>query len=150
MVVPSHAVSSIVVDAGQWPLLRVLWDGEQTDADLDAYFRATRLVFQRRERYVTMTWMRRYHNKREHQQRMAAFMQETDAVTRELNRGVALITSSLSFRFVLSTVFLIKPMPVPYRVCGTFAEAEKFVREIAAKDQIRLPTIIDPLVPDKK
>jgi hypothetical protein len=141
-------VSAIVVDAGQWPLVRVIWDGDQTDADLDAYLRACRLVLERRERHVTMTWMRRSHNKREHQHRIAAFMQETDALNREYNRGAAIITRSLAFRFVLSTVLLIKPIPVPYRVCGTFNEAETFLRGIATQNGVRLPTVLDPLVAD--
>ncbi len=141
-------MSSIVVDAAQWPVVRVLWDGEQSDADLEAYLRATRLCLERRERYVTMTWMRRFHNKREHQQRIADFMRETDALNREYNRGAAIITRSLAFRFVLSTVLLIKPIPVPYRVCATFGEAESFLRGVAVKSALRLPTLLHPLARD--
>ncbi len=141
-------VSAIVVDAGQWPLVRVLWDGEQTDADLDHYFRATRQCLERRERYVTMTWMRRYKSTRAHQQRIAAFIHETNALNREFNRGAAIITRSLAFRFVLSTVLLIRPIPVPYRVCATFAEAETFLRGIASQHTVRLPSLLDPLIPD--
>jgi len=50
-------MSSIVVDSAQWPVLRVAWDGEQTDADIDAYFRETLRALERKERYVTITWM---------------------------------------------------------------------------------------------
>ena len=138
-------MSSIVVDSAQWPVLRVAWDGEQTDADIDAYFRETLRALERKERYVTITWMRKYKNTREHQKRIAAFIAETEAATKQYNQAAAIITRSLAFRFVLSTVLLIKPIPVPYRVCATFAEGVEFVRE---KSGLLLPPHLEPLIKD--
>src|SRR5438128_2224657 len=141
-------MSSIVVGSSQWPVLRVVWDGEQTDADIDAYFRETRRALDRKQRYVTLTWMRRYKNTREHQKRIATFMQETEAETKQYNQAAAIITRSLAFRFVLSTVLLIKPIPIPYRVCGTFADGLEFVRGEAEKHGLLLPFDVAPLIAD--
>jgi hypothetical protein len=140
--------ASIVVDASQWPVLRVLWDGEQTDADIDTYFRETRRCLERRERYVTLTWMKKYKNTRAHQKRIAEFIHETEAATKAYNQAAAIITRSLAFRFVLSTVLLIKPIPVPYRVCATFDEGVEFVRAEAARGGLLLPPYLQPLVAD--
>jgi hypothetical protein len=70
---------------------------------------------------------------------MGRWVKETEQITRELCVAVAMISTSASFRFVLSGVFLIKRLPCPYSVCSSFDEALDYVRKQAERQQLRLP-----------
>ena len=76
------------------------------------------------------------------EQQISQFMQglpSCETLTEMLCAGAALINTSAAFRFVLSAVFLIKPLAVPYQVCGKFADAEAFARKMAPTKHIVLP-----------
>ena len=51
------------------------------------------------------------------------------------------VSQSLGFRFLLSSIFLVKPMPCPYQVCSSFDEALTWVRDIAARRSLALPPV---------
>jgi hypothetical protein len=71
-------------------------------------------------------------------------MKDCEEATRLWCIGAGIISHSPVFRFVLSGVFLFRPMPCPYQVCGGFDEAMKFVRDEAAKRRILLPPLKNP------
>jgi hypothetical protein len=136
---------AISVDASAWPVVRVTWDGLQSDAELERYFAETRACLERRQPYVTITWMKNFHNKAEHRQKMAAFMKDTDEANRRYNLAAGIISTSAIFRFALSMVMLIRPIPVPFKVCGSFPEALAFVREKARTLGLLLPLDVPPM-----
>src|SRR5207248_8930518 len=92
--------------------------------------------------YVGINWMKRYTRDRELARRMGLWMKETDAVTKELVYGAAIITVSTTFRFLLSSVFLVKPMSCPYTVCASLDEADRFLRPLATRRRVALPSVL--------
>lgn len=126
-------MAGVEVNTEHWPMLLVKFDGEQTMDDVDFFIAQMKKAHARRERYASISLMRKYANKREHVQKVARFMKETYDATRELCVCNGIVSQSLGFRFLLSTIFLVKPMPCPYNVCASFDEAMSWVREVAAK-----------------
>jgi len=121
------------------------FDGEQTAEELERYIGRFAEVHARGKPYVGVNWMKRYARNKATTDRMGRWMKETEEVTRHLCIAAAIITTSPTFRFVLSTVFLVKPMVCPYVVCGSFQEAERFVRAEAHKRRLTLPPrILNP------
>ncbi len=136
----------IVVNIDQWPVVQAVWDGEQSDADIDAYIRDTLACYARRQPFVTITWMKKYSATSEHRRRIAELMKQTEGEVKNFSVCSAIIAPSAGFRFVLSTVLLLKPMATPYKVCASFQEALPFVREHARNRKLALPPLLKPLV----
>ena len=55
--------------------------------------------------------------------------------------GTGIVTQSIGFRFLLSSIFLVKPMVCPYQVCGSFAEAWSFVSGQGRKRDVIIPPV---------
>jgi hypothetical protein len=138
----------IVVNVDQWPVVQAVWDGEQSDDDIDAYIRDTLDCYKRREPFITITWMKKYSATTEHRRRIADMMKHTEGDVKTFSVCSAIIAPSAGFRFVLSTVLLLKPMATPYKVCSSFAEALPFVREHARLRKMTLPSQLKPMVVD--
>jgi hypothetical protein len=133
---------SIDIDTSVPGVVFSRFDGEQTLADLERYIGRYNEVHKAGKPYVGINWMRRYSRDRELARRMGQWMKDTDAVTRELVCGAALITTSTTFRFLLSSVFLIKPMSCPYTVCASLVEADRFLRPVAAQRRLVMPSVL--------
>ena len=119
------------------------FDGEQTAEEVETYIRRFSAIHARKKPYVGINWMKRYARNRDTTERMGRWMKETESITRELCVGAAIIASP-AFRFVLSAVFLVKPMVCPYLVCADFEEASRFVRQEAQKRRLGLSKIVSP------
>ena len=133
---------SIFLDATQWPLVLCKFDGEQTIEEVDAYIRRFDAVHARRRPYVGITFMKRYVRGRAITDRMGRWLKESERATRDYCLGAGLISQSATFRFALSAVLLIRPMVCPYNVSSRFADAESYVRAIAAQRGLGLPPVI--------
>jgi hypothetical protein len=116
------------------------FDGEQTAAEVEAYIQKFSEVHGRGRPYVGINWIKRYARNSATTERMGRWMKDTEKVTRELCVAAAILNTSPSFRFILSAVFVIKPMVCPYQVCADFEHAEKFVRSEADKRRLVLPS----------
>jgi hypothetical protein len=101
-------------------------------------------VHARRERYVGISYLKRYSRDRVHVERVAKWIKDTEEVTRTCCMAAGMINTSTGFRFLLSAIFLIKPMACPYHVAGTFDEAVTFVRRAAGDRGMNLPKIVNP------
>jgi hypothetical protein len=128
----------------QWPFVFTRFDAEQSIEELEAYIRKMDSVHARRDRYVGVTFLKRYSRDRPQLERIARWLKETDQFTREFCVGVGMVNNSVGFRFLLSTIFLIKPMPCPYQVCATFDDAVAFVRRQASDRGMVLPAARKP------
>jgi len=124
------------------------FDGEQTAAEVESYIRRFDAIHACGRPYVGITWIKGYSRDKFMTERMGRWLKETESLTRHLCAGAAIINSSAAFRFVLSAVFLIKPMVCPYMVCGSFADAEAFVRAQAPNRHIVLPPTLRCPWPD--
>jgi hypothetical protein len=118
------------------------FDGVAAATELEEYIRRFSAIHARGKPYVGINWMKSYARDRATTERMGRWMKETEAITRQLCAGAAIIAPSPTFRFVLSAVFLVKPMVCPYLVCNQFGEAEAFVRAQADKRRVVLAPVI--------
>jgi hypothetical protein len=115
------------------------FEGVQTAGDWEAYIRRYDAIHACGRPYVGINWMKSYSRERAITERVGRWLKETETLTELLCAGAALINTSAAFRFVLSAVFLIKPLVVPYQVCASFADAEAFARKVAPTKKIVLP-----------
>jgi len=137
---------SILVDIAQWPVVQTVWDGETTVADVEKYIVQLDDIFGRKEPFLTITWMKKYSTSSEVRKKISELMNRHSEGAKKYSVCSALIAPSTAFRFVLSTVFLIKKMDTPYQVCANFDEALKFARTEAGKRNLRLPFKVMPIL----
>jgi hypothetical protein len=126
----------------QWPFVFTKFDGQLTQAELEAYIKRMETVHARKERYVGISYIKRYAREKSQIERIARWIKETENFTREYCMATGMVNTSTGFRFLLSGIFLIKPMPCPYSVCGTFADAVSFVRGEASQRGLPLPPVV--------
>lgn len=74
-------------------------------------------------------------------QKVAQWMKATADETRKWCVGNGIVSRSLGFRFLLSSIFLVKPMPCPYQVCASFDEAMTWVRGVASAKGLDVPLV---------
>ncbi|MGZ3405335.1 MAG: hypothetical protein ACXVAN_02755 [Polyangia bacterium] len=134
-------MGGVEVSTEHWPLLLVKFDGEQTMRDVDYFISEMNAAHARKEPYASISLMRKYSHERNQVQRVAQWMKETSERTREYCVGTGIISQSLGFRFLLTSIFLIKPMPCPYQVCSSFDEALAWIRKMAEARGLALPDI---------
>lgn len=131
---------SIELDV-QWPYVFTRFDGVQTLPELDAYIaRMDAEVHRRKQPYLGVTYLKKYSRDKEVVARMQKWMAETKQLTREHCVAIAMVNSSTGFRFLLSAIFVIQPMPCPYEVCASYADALAFVDGQARKRGLALTT----------
>ena len=133
---------SIRVDKSSWPVVQTVWDGEQTLGDVDAYIDDVLAIYARRELFVTVTWLKKYSTTPEVRRRISELMERSKDEVKKFSICSAMIAPSTGFRFVLSTILLVKKMDTPYQVCANFDEAMKFCRAEAIKRGLMLPSNI--------
>jgi hypothetical protein len=121
-------VSAIEIRLNQWPVCFVKWDGESTPADLEGYIASFNKLHDRRERFAIISYIKRYKTDRDVVARIGRWFQEVEPLIRTYWASNAMVSPSPGFRFVLSGVYLIKPLPIPSRVCATPEEAIAFTR----------------------
>src|SRR5262249_58555910 len=85
-------------------------------------------MYERRERFAVITYLKRYAVRAELIARVGRWFRETEPLFHKYMASNAMVSPSGGFRFVLSSVYLIKPLPVPSIVCATPEEAMAFTR----------------------
>jgi hypothetical protein len=124
-----------------WPVVLVKFDADQTMDDCERFIGAMDSIHRRREPYASISYMRRYNSDRQQVRRVAEWMKASAADTERWCIGNGIITRSLGFRFLLSSIFLVKPLVCPYQVCGSFDEAWRFVAEKGRKRNLTIPPV---------
>jgi hypothetical protein len=135
---------SIENDFSQPPVVFTKFEGDQTLEDLERYIAEMEEFFTRKQRYLSVTWLKRYARSPEQLRRTATWFKERETVMRELCVASTIISTSPAFRFALSALFLIKPLNGPSSVCSTFDEAISFGQEEFRKRGLHLPPIRNP------
>ena len=72
--------------------------------------------------------MKSYNTNREIVARVGRWFKEIEPLIHAYWASNAMVSPSAGFRFVLSTVYLIKPLHIPQRVCATGEEALTFTQ----------------------
>jgi len=134
-------MAGVEVSTDHFPLVLVKFDADQTMEDCQRFMDAMDAIHRRKRPYISVSYMRRYNTDREQVRRVAEWMKANAELTRELCVATGIVTRSLGFRFLLTSIFLIRPMPCPYQVCGSFAEALAFVRKEAGLRGLAVPSV---------
>lgn len=95
-----------------------------SDAEFEIYLADLEAVYLRRQRFaLVLDCINAPDLSAPQRRRHAQWMKERDALIRSYLIGIAFVFSSPATRFVLSSVFLVKPLPAPYAVCASRQEA---------------------------
>src|SRR5262245_27424147 len=102
-------MASIELDASRFPLVVATFDVQQTLEDLERYLAAFDAIHGRRREFALLVNLRKYVADRQQVDCMGAWMKANEEVSRRYCVCTAMVTSSMGFRFLLSTVLLVKP-----------------------------------------
>jgi hypothetical protein len=129
----------VVID--HWPVVLVKFDDDQTMEDCERFIAAMDELHSRQQPYASISYMRRYSTDRAQVERVAAWMKRSAEDTRRFCVGTGIVTQSLGFRFLLSSIFLVRPMACPYQVCRNFEEAWRFVSDQGKRRGLLVPQV---------
>lgn len=134
----------IDVDETEWPLLIQTFDGYQSDTDV-AYFERRMLeVFARSEAFVSIVHVRKYEANAAHIRRLATFTKDHRGPLEAHCRGSAIVIPSPSFRFILSSFYLMVPMPHPTLICEDTARAVPWLVHRLKEARLQIPASLQP------
>ncbi len=119
---------AIEIATDQWPVVFIKIDGEQTTADFEEYIAAFNRIYERQGRFSICTWVKHYKSRTEIVARVGKWFKETEPLIKKYWVSNAMVSHSAGFRFLLSAVYLVKPLPIASRVCATPEEALAFTR----------------------
>jgi hypothetical protein len=137
-------MAGVEVSTAHFPVVLVKFDADQTMADCERFMAEMDAIHRRKQPYLSISYMRKYNTDRVQVRRVAEWMKANADKTREFCVATGIVTQSLGFRFLLSSIFLIRPMPCPYQVCSSFAQAVAFVRTEAEKRGVAMPDVPNP------
>jgi hypothetical protein len=139
---------AILLDTKQFPFVFTMLDGQNTIDDLERHIAECNELFARKQMFAQVTWLKGYTRDSKQNERVARWFKESSQSIKDCIVGVGHISSSAGFRFALSAVFLIKPMPCPHSVDSNFDAAIAFVRKQAGKRGLKLPETVQRPWPD--
>ena len=123
-----------------WPLVLVDFRGRQTAADVEYYIGRQEEALARQEHFATLTMMSSYSRDKGLAKRIGYWLKERRDEIRRRSVGGAMVATSPAFRFLLSTVFLIQPLPVPYTVVTKYEDALRWADERLQTVGLRAPS----------
>ena len=122
-------LDGIETDTSSWPIVIHRTLGVPNDDQVDAFIRLADELLARGEPYVVIfdssragrvsSYMRR---------RSSEWLTQNGATLARVCRGTALVFPSAALRFVMSTVLLVSPAPVPHKVCADLDEGLEWAR----------------------
>jgi hypothetical protein len=101
-------------------------DGKQTDADVDEYLREVAAVYARNQPFITIAYIRDYAMILSHVGRIA---ESAKRLPQERCKGSALVIPFPTFRFILSSFYLLYVPPHPVVVFEKAEPAELWARQ---------------------
>jgi hypothetical protein len=129
----------VEINSAQWPVVFIKLDGLRTVADFEPWIHTFDELYTRKERFSIVTYLKSYASSPEVIGRMGRWWRETEPLIKQYWVSNAVVTSSAGVRFLMSAVYLVKPLPIPNRVCTSPDEAIGFTR---AQWPRRLPSEI--------
>jgi hypothetical protein len=126
------------LDDSHWPLVVQTFDGQQTDEDVEYFLKRREEICARARPFVVLTYIGDYALNLGHVARLGEAL-KGDVRARELCKGSAILAPSPSFRFVLSSFYLITKIPFPHIVCEDEATAETWLRQRLFEERLPLP-----------
>jgi hypothetical protein len=127
------------VDVKDFPLVVQTFDGQQTDEDVDFYLGELDRLYDRGQPMVCITYIREYASVLSQMQRFGAWVKNKRPLL-HLNKGTALVLPSPSFRFILSSFYLIVTPPFPMVLFATDNQAHEWVRKKLRQEGMPVPS----------
>ncbi len=122
--------SRFETDDSRYPIVIVRVHGDPSDEQLAQFLAGVEQILKRPAPRGLVFDVSRGNTPPAHHRRAMAHWLKAHAVEMRTNTaGLAFIFTSAAFRFVLSTVFLIQPLPCPHTVCATEEAALEWVTE---------------------
>jgi hypothetical protein len=111
--------SYVSLDDSRWPLQVVRFVGSATLRQHEQIMEEMTVRLRRRERHLSLIDLSRGGiPTAEQRQRYVAWIQKNEALMSEVLLGMALVITSPAMRLAVSTVFHLKPLPVPYFIAS--------------------------------
>lgn len=121
---------AFIVNDAEFPLLRIVYDGDGTEDEMRAYFDAYDRVLARRQRYALLLDASRAAVPSPTLRRLkAGFLRDRAGVLGALCLGGAYVITSPAIRGAMSAIFWLQPLPYAHVVVGTLAEGERWCHE---------------------
>ena len=136
---PDPNQRSPIVIREHGPVTITIFDGEQHEADVDAYLERLREIHHRDRPYIAASLMLRYSAAPSQVRRVGEWIRENKSDVTRLCAGSAIIAPSVGFRFLLSSLFMIQRMPMPYTVVSGPREAADWIGARAESVGLRVP-----------
>lgn len=127
-------MSNIRLDESYPPLVLSVFRGKQTFDELERYIEAMNAMYARRRRYLGVSLMLDYAPDPAQMRRIAAWTRATKPQIEELCVANAIVAPSPGFRFILSSLLMIQPLPVRYQVVSDVDEAASWVTKVFVED----------------
>ena len=106
-----------MTDESHWPIVVHETIGIPDDACVDAFIRRADFILSRREPYVVIFDSRRAGRATAYmRKRNLEWLRVNESLLAEHCVGLAMVLSSATLRFVMSTVMLVWRQPVPYEI----------------------------------
>jgi len=132
-------MSVISINTDEWPLVVQVFNGQQTDADVEQYMKDFEAVLSREEAFVAITEMREFASNLSHVRRFAEWSKAEGHRSTKYCLGNAFLTESTAFSFVLSSFFLLSAMPFPHKMAKNREQAIAWLRELTKDCELKLP-----------
>ena len=136
------AVPNIVVTERFWPLVVCAFMRPQTDDELDDYFATMARLYDGGRPFATLTLLAGFRSSKHAIVGAARWLKRVEGPMRATNACVAIVSSSMKFRFAFRQMLMLVSMPVPFDVFGTVAEGLAFTRRHGAEHGLDIPTSI--------
>lgn len=125
-------MSAIRLDQTCPPLVLSVFRGKQTAGQLERYIADMDAMYARRRRYLGVSYMLDYAPDPAQVRRIASWTRATKGQVEELCIATAIVAPAPGFRFMLSSLLMIQPLPVRYQVVSDVDEASSWVAKALA------------------
>ena len=122
-------MGAITLDTSRWPIALFTFDGEQVDEDVDFFIQSVEKIHADGKDYASIGYMKHLKPNAGHVRRVGKAMLKSWPDAKKYCRGSAIVVSNPTFRFMLSSFFLITPIPYPYIVTDSLEEAIQWTTE---------------------
>lgn len=128
------------VDESRFPLVVFTLTGPMDDAEFERFLAR---VSEHLERRTPLAYAFQFaHSQRVPKGRVARhaeFMKHHNAAFAANCLGIGLVFGSPVFRFAMSTLLLIQPLPMPYEVCSAMSQAVVFAERRLSQAGVSFP-----------
>jgi hypothetical protein len=132
-------MSVLRIDTSHWPIVLTIFNGQQTEAEVDAYIAQMDAIYDRHEPFIGASFMLRYRSDLKQLRRIAEWTRKRADVVERHCQALVIVAPSAAFRFIFSSFLMIQPVSMPYTiVADTDAAADWLERELA-NAPVRLP-----------